>query len=118
AVLPIILAGFDRLGITDGPQATVLSAFYGDGVFTFTLMNSVNAIAVPELEEAGTIDFDGNQYRRSFQLGRAVYSWNSTSGGYVLVGDVPIDVQQRILAELPEPASQGFFQRLWRGLFG
>ncbi len=116
--LPSSLAGFDRTRVTEGPQATVVAAFYEDGVFTFTLMNSDNPIAVPELEESGTIEFDGRSYRRAFQLGRAVYAWNSSEGGYVLVGDLPLDVQERILEQLPEPESQGFFQRLWRGLFG
>ncbi len=116
--LPVELAGFRRIQTTGGPQADVASAFYGDGVFSFTLLNSPRPISVPELAAQPKVTINGHNYQRVFELGRAVYAWNSDRGGYVLVGEIPLDIQERVLAELPDPQSRGFFQRLWAGLFG
>lgn len=117
-ILPMRLAGFSRLQLTLGSQPDVFSAFYGDGVFTFQLTNSTRPISVPELERQPLVTIDGHEYQRIFELGRAVYAWNSDLGGYVLVGELPVDVQERVLAELPDPKSRGFFERLWDDLFG
>ena len=116
--LPVRLAGFDRLKLTLGSEPDVLSAFYGDGVFTFQLTNSARPISVPELDRQPRVTIDGHEYQRIFELGRAVYAWNTDFGGYVLVGELPVDVQKRVLAELPDPKSRGFFERLWDDLFG
>ena len=116
--LPARLAGFDRLKLTLGSEPDVLSAFYGDGVFTFQLTNSARPISVPELDRQPRVTIDGHQYQRIFELGRVVYAWNTGLGGYVLVGELPVDVQERVLAELPDPKSRGFFERLWDDLFG
>ncbi len=116
--LPVRLAGFSRLKLTLGSQPDVLSAFYGDGVFTFQLTNSTRPISVPELDRQPRVTIEGHEYQRIFELGRAVYAWNSDLGGYVLVGELPVDVQERVLAELPDPKSRGFFERLWNDLFG
>ncbi len=116
--LPVRLAGFNRLKLTLGSQPDVRSAFYGDGVFTFQLTNSDRPISVPELDRRPRVTIEGHDYQRIFELGRAVYAWNSDLGGYVLVGELPVDVQERVLSELPDPKSRGFFERLWNDLFG
>lgn len=116
--LPVELAGFTRLQVTLGSQPDVSSGFYGDGVFTFQLTNSSRPISVPELDRQPRVTIDGHEYQRIFELGRAVYAWNSDLGGYVLVGELPTDVQARVLSELPDPKSRGFFERLWNDLFG
>ena len=116
--LPAELAGFRRIQTTVGPQTDVASAFYGDGVFSFTLLNSPKPISVPELASQPKISIGGRDYQRVFELGRAVYAWHSEMGGYVLVGEIPLDIQERVLEQLPDPQSRGFFRRLWAGLFG
>lgn len=116
--LPVELAGFTRLQVTLGSQPDVLSGFYGDGVFTFQLTNSSRPISVPELDRQPRVTIERHEYQRVFELGRAVYAWNSDLGGYVLVGELPVDVQARVLSELPDPRSRGFFEQLWDDLFG
>lgn len=116
--LPLQLAGFSRLQVRGGSQSDLSSAFYGDGLFTFQLTNSSRPISIPELDDQPRVTIEGHEYQRIFELGRAVYAWHSNLGGYVLVGELPVDVQARVLSELPDPRSRGFFERLWDGLFG
>jgi hypothetical protein len=35
-----------------------------------------------------------------------------------LVGDLPPDLHEAVLEELPRPETPGLFRRLWRSLFG
>jgi len=116
--LPPQLAGFSRLQVGVGSESDVSLAFYGDGLFTFQLTNSNRPISIPELEGQPRATIEGHEYQRIFELGRVVYAWNSELGGYVLVGELPVDVQARVLSALPDPRSRGFFERLWDGLFG
>jgi len=115
--LPDSVGDFARLSVTQGPQESVTSAYYADGVFGFTLLHSVSPIVVPELEEAPVVELEDRRYRRIFDVGTAVYSWESGVGGYVLAGDLPVDVQEDVLELLPAPESVNLFQRIWRNLF-
>ena len=115
--LPESVGDFARLSVTQGPQESVASAYYADGVFGFTLLHSANPIEVPELVAAPDVELDGRRYRRIFDVGTAVYSWESGVGGYVLAGDLPVDVQEGVLEQLPAPESVNMFQRIWRNLF-
>lgn len=116
SALPEAIAGFERISVTDGPQDEVVSAYYGDGVFSFTVLNSPRVIDVPELSEAPTVDIEGSDYQRQFELGTVVLSWNTGEGGFVLIGELPLDVQTEVLSDLPIPR-RGLFERIWRGLF-
>ncbi len=117
STFPIEVGQFTRQFIADGVEADVLSAYYVDGLFSFTLLNSPRPIDVPELREAPIVAGAAGDYRRSFDVGSVVYSWQSNAGGYVLIGDLPLDLQDSVLADLPAAESAGFFERLWRGLF-
>lgn len=114
--LPEAIAGFDRISVSEGPQAEIVSAYYGDGVFSFTVLNSPRVINIPELATAPTVDIEGRDYRRQFELGTVVMSWNSGEGGIALIGELPLDMQTEIVAELPLPR-RGLFERIWHNLF-
>lgn len=116
--LPATLAGFALIHTSDGPEPSITSAFYADGMFSFTLLHSRSSITVPELSNTDTVEIGGSEYQRDFELGRAAYSWNSRTGGYVLVGEMPLDKQLEVLSNLPAPESRNLFQRFWDGLFG
>lgn len=116
AALPDVIAGFDRISVSEGPQAEVVSAYYGDGVFSFTVLNSPRVINIPELASAPSVEIDGRDYRRQFELGTVVMSWNSGEGGIALIGELPLDVQTDVVAELPLPR-RGLFERIWHNLF-
>ncbi len=114
--LPSVVGGFDRLSVSEGPEPEIAAAYYGDGVFSFTVLNSEKQIEVPELAQVPDSTIEGNRYQRAFSLGSAAIAWTSPEGGFVLVGELPLDLQGRVLADLPRP-EEGFFRKLWRGLF-
>jgi hypothetical protein len=115
--LPARVGGFDRLDVYEGPESSTV-AYYSDGVFSFTVIASRRTVTVPELEDAPVAEVAGKKYQRLFQAGQVVYAWESHVGGYALIGDLPIDLQEAVLLDLPRPGRPGFFVRLWRSWFG
>lgn len=115
--LPDAVAGFARRDLYTGPQNSV-AGFYSDGLFSFTIMTADRRIAVQGLEDAPTVEIDGHVYTRQFGPGQVVFAWESKDGGYVVIGDMPPDLAEQVVAELPEPGKSGFFKRVWRRLFG
>ena len=116
-VLPARVGGFNRQDVYEGPQDSMV-AYYSDGVFSFTVIASRKAVKIPELEEAPQVEIDGKKYQRHFDPGQVVYAWESKVGGYALIGDLPLDLQEAVLSDLPRPGRPGFFARLWRSWFG
>lgn len=117
ARLPENVVGFRRVDVYTGEQDLTV-AYYSDGVFSFTLLAATRPIRIPELSGQSPVEIGGGRYVRHFRPGEVVYSWESRFGGYALIGDLPLDLQEAVLAELPRPGRLGFFQRLWRSLFG
>lgn len=115
---PEELAGFRLNEVYRGPTADVSNGYYGDGIFSFTIFVSDRAIKVPELADAPVVEIRGGYYQRRFFPGSVIFSWETKSGGFVLVGDLPLDLQEEVLAELPAPGRPSFFVRFWRELFG
>jgi hypothetical protein len=116
-VLPSRVAGFDRLDVYEGPEDSTI-AYYSDGIFSFTVVASRKAVKIPELEDAPIVEIAGKKYQRHFDPGQVVIAWESKVGGYALIGDLPLDLQEDVLSELPRPGRPGFFIRLWRSWFG
>lgn len=116
-VLPERVAGFNRLDVYQGPESSTV-AYYSDGVFSFTVIASRKVVKILELEDAPVAEVQGAKYQRLFQPGQVVYAWESREGGYALIGDLPLDLQEAVLGELPRPGRPGFFVRLWRSWFG
>ena len=115
--LPARVGGFDRLDVYEGPESSTV-AYYSDGVFSFNVIASRRTVTVPELEDAPLAEVAGKKYQRLFRPGQVVYAWESHVGGYALIGDLPIDLQETVLRDLPRPGRPGFFARLWRSWFG
>ena len=120
--------------VADGPEATVddvplpdtvagfvlgsavagdgfVAGLYGDGVFTFSL-----ALWDGAFEVEGTAG--GPFGSTELGPGRSLVSWPVDDQTLVLIGDLPVDVRDAVVAALPEPDVPGFFLRLWRRLFG
>jgi hypothetical protein len=116
-VLPAEVGGFERLDAYQGPEGSTI-AYYSDGIFSFTVIASRKAVKIPELEDAPVVEIDGNKYQRHFDPGQVVLAWESKVGGYALIGDLPLDLQEIVLGDLPRPGRPGFFVRLWRSWFG
>ena len=115
---PEEIAGFSLIEVHDGPAEGVTNGYYADGIFSFTLFVSERAFAVPELVDAPLVKIRGGEYQRQFYPGQVIFAWETKSGGIVLVGDLPLDLQEDVLESLPEPGKPNVFVRFWRGLFG
>lgn len=116
-VLPSVVGGFDRVDVYEGPEGSAI-AYYSDGIFSFTVIASRKAVRIPELEDAPIVEIGGEKYQRHFDPGQVVLAWESKVGGYALIGDLPLDLQELVLSDLPMPGRPGFFVRLWRSWFG
>jgi hypothetical protein len=115
--LPESVAGFSLKDAYDGPFGSV-TGFYSDGIFSFDLVAADRRIAVQGLENSLAARIGGVQYDRSFAPGQSFHSWETPRGGYVMLGDLPIDLQEAVLAELPKPGLPNFFTRVWKRFFG
>jgi len=90
-------------------------AYYSDGFFSFALFETPTPV---ELPEASSVELAGGAYARAFTAGQVTYVWETVSGGMALVGDLPPDLHEAVLNEMPHPQDPGFFRRWWRNLFG
>lgn len=115
-VLPAGAAGFERVDVYQGTDEGFVG-YYADGVFSFSVFYSLRPVVIAELEDSPRVRFNGGEYQRAFGPGYVVYSWETPAGGYALIGDLPLDMQEDVLAELPQPAKPGLFERLWRRFF-
>lgn len=112
--LPDLVAGFERLDQYEDPDG-VRFAYYSDGFFSFALFETPRTVT---LSDAATVSFETGDYQRVFTAGQVTYVWETRDGGAALVGDLPPDLHEAVLAEMPHPHDPGFFRRVWRTLFG
>lgn len=115
--LPPAIASFERVAVYEWTDRDVVTGHYSDGLFSMTLFVSDREIEVAEMADREPVELASGTYQRSFDVGQAVYAWRSDTGGYVLVGDMPIDMQEEVLGLLPAPEELSFFSRLWRNIF-
>lgn len=111
---PELMAGFTRLDQyedTDGLKFT----YYSDGFFSFALFQTPAMVALPD---GVVVQVGQGEYQRVFTAGQVFYSWETRNGGMAMVGDLPPDMHEAVLAELPDPERPGLFRRLWRSIFG
>lgn len=112
--LPETVAGFQRLDQyrdEDGVRFT----YFSDGFFSFAVFEARANAAVPGGVEATVGDA---VYHRASSPGQVTYVWETGSGVMAMVGDMPNDLQEAVLLELPAPSDPGLFRRMWRTLFG
>lgn len=114
AALPESAAGFDRLDLYEDADGFRF-AYYSDGFFSFAVFETPTAVA---LSDASSVKLDQGVYMRSFTAGQATYVWETRDGGMALLGDLPPDLHEAVLGELPAPETPGLFRRIWRSLFG
>lgn len=114
STLPESVAGFDLLDQYEDEDG-LRFAYYSDGFFSFAIFETPAAVALPE---ATVVELGAGVYQRAFTAGQATYVWETRNGGMALVGDLPPDLHEGVLAEMPDPESPGFLRRWWRNLFG
>lgn len=112
--LPDAVSGFELLDeYVDEDGVTF--AYYSDGFFSFALFETPTTVALPDAE---LVEFESGPYSRVFTAGQVTYVWETRDHGMALVGDLPPDLHEAVLAEMPHPEDPGLFRRWWRALFG
>jgi hypothetical protein len=112
--LPPEVSGFellDQYGDEDGLRFS----YFSDGFFSFAVFESPNAVILPE---ATIVELETGVYSRVFTAGQVTYVWETVDTGMALVGDLPPDLHEGVLAAMPHPQDPGFLRRWWRNLFG
>ena len=112
--LPETVAGFALLDQYEDEDG-VRFAYYSDGFFSFALFETPSTVDLPE---STPVEFGSGGYLRVFTAGQVTYVWETLESGMALVGDLPPDLHEAVLAEMPHPEDPGFFRRWWRAWFG
>ena len=112
--LPETLAGFERLDVYRDDEGFVF-AYYSDGFFSFAVFQIPSVVII---DTGSPVTLADRVYTRSFSPGQVTYAWETRRGGMAMVGDLPPDMHEAVLAGLPAPEDPGLFRRLWRSLFG
>jgi hypothetical protein len=112
--LPESVAGFELLDQYED-ESGVRFAYYSDGFFSFALFETPTVVNLPDFTP---VEFESGDYLRVFTAGQVTYVWETRESGMALVGDLPPDLHESILAEMPRPEDPGLFRRWWRALFG
>lgn len=112
--LPFAASGFDRLDLYEDDDG-VRFAYYSDGFFSFAVFETPTTVELPGATEVELLE---SSYLRSFTAGQVTYVWETADGGMALVGDLPPDLHESVLSELPPSERPGIFRRIWRSLFG
>lgn len=112
--LPEEVSGFERLDRYEDEDGLRFT-YYSDGFFSFALFETPTLVSLPE---ATVVELGSGVYRRAFTAGQVTYVWETRDGGVALVGDLPPDLHEAVLATMPRPEDPGFFRRWWRNLFG
>jgi hypothetical protein len=117
ASLPHDAGGYIRADTYAGPDETI-QAFYSDGLFSFSLFEIDSGARLDRFEDAARIEVGGATYGRLITPTEIWVSWETDDATYVLVGDLPPDHLEEVLADLPRPDQRNLLSRLWRGIFG
>jgi hypothetical protein len=112
--MPESMAGFDRLDLYEDDDEFRF-AYYSDGFFSFAVFETPTTVTV---DSAEVVELSQGTYLRAFTAGQVTFVWETPEGGMALVGDLPPDLHEEVLDDLPRPERPGLFRRLWRSLFG
>jgi hypothetical protein len=116
AELPEATHGFRLLDTYQLDEGTL--SYYSDGFFSFGAVMTERPVGFEEAAEVVVVEAETGRYRRSYVAGRVTVAWASASGNMALVGDLPPDLVEDVLSDMPAPVGTGFFERIWSRLFG
>jgi hypothetical protein len=110
-VFPSQLGGFRRLDVYGWNNEGEM-AYYSDGFFAFALYHVPGRFSVEEISDAHEWTGKHGKYWRWFRPGTVTLVWEVSEGGMALHGDLTVDMQASVLAELPAPSRPNFFDRI------
>ncbi len=113
--LPSGLFGYERSDTYGMDGAT--QSFYSDGLFAFSVFEAGRGAVPAEFEAATVFEVGERRYRRLVTPEHVWVQWSSPDHSYVLVGDLPPDHLDGVLADLPAPGVRGAVMRFITSLF-
>lgn len=111
------VGGYDLVDVYVGPE-DVSQGFYTDGLFSFSLFALAGRADVGTMADTVIHRSRGSEYRLVPAATEVWTLWNAPGETFVLVGDLPPDHLDDVLADLPRPERRNWFQRAWHALFG
>jgi hypothetical protein len=116
-LLPDELAGYRIVDVFPGPGGSE-QGFYSDGLFGFSLFAISKRTAIEGFDESMALVTDVGVYEMIPTAQDVRLRWADKDRNFVLVGDIPPDHLEEILAELPSPEGESMLKILWHKLFG
>lgn len=96
-----------------------VQVFFTDGLFRFSVFEVNRKSDGGGLADARSAEIgDRGGYHRLYTPGAVSVFWRTADQAYVLVGDLPPDHLEAVLAELPPPGRPNVLKRAWRWAFG
>jgi hypothetical protein len=96
-----------------------VQSFFTDGLFRFSVFELNRKSDGGGLTDAPPSEIGGRGgYHRLYTPGAVSVFWRTADRAYLLVGDLPPDHLESVLADLPTPARAGLLKRAWRWVFG
>ena len=123
-MLPLAEAGVpDRAGryyLIDayGVPAEAEHGFYTDGLFRFSLFAIDGRRDLTKIENGHAWAVDGFEYVTLIKPAEVRVLWNAPDQTFVLIGDLPPDHLEEVVADLPRPGQRNWFVRAWHRMFG
>jgi hypothetical protein len=96
-----------------------VQVFFTDGLFRFSVFEINRKSDGGGLAKLPTVEIGGDSgYHRRHTPGSVSVFWRTPDLAYVLVGDLPPDQLEGVLADLPTPGRPNVLKRAWRWAFG
>ncbi|MGI9648849.1 MAG: hypothetical protein ACR2OI_10045 [Acidimicrobiia bacterium] len=96
-----------------------VQVFFTDGLFRFSVFEVNRKSDGGGLADARSAEIGGQGgYHRLYTPGAVSVFWRTADQAYVLVGDLPPDHMETVLADLPPPGRPNVLKRAWRWAFG
>lgn len=114
--LPGTAGGYVLVDVYAGPGDTA-HTFYSDGLFSFSVFEVEPGQARERFAEAETLESHGARYLVLVEPADLWVMWERRDAAYVLVGDLPPDHLDAVLADLPAPRQRNLWDRIL-GFFG
>lgn len=119
----------DEAGVPDGAgryrlidayaaPAEAEHGFYTDGLFRFSLFAFDGRHDVTDFDNGHAWAVDGFEYVTLIKPAALWVLWKAPDQTFVLVGDLPPDHLEEVMADLPRPGQRNWFVRAWRRMFG
>ena len=116
-VLPDEIAGYTMVDVFPGPGGSE-QGFYSDGLFGFSLFAISKRTAIDGFEDSMALITDHGLYEMVPTAQDVRMRWADRDQNFVLVGDIPPDHLEEILAVLPAPERDSMLKIWWRKIFG